>query len=137
MLQLFVRRNIIYGYASYPVCFYQGTTDTTATVSIQNNPYHSNGTNAVGYHGVSVTTLTENTLTPADPRFVSSLDLHLQSGPPAIGAGIDVGVATDISESEGLLPETSLHDRQNDSSSKRNRCEARDPSHLAAVVVCN
>jgi hypothetical protein len=37
-----------------------------------------------------------NSPTPANPLFVSSSDLHLRSGSPAINSGVDVGIATDF-----------------------------------------
>jgi hypothetical protein len=44
---------------------------------------------------VTVTNDTVDAPINDDPLFVSSSDFHLQSGSPAIGAGVDVGLLTD------------------------------------------
>ena len=40
----------------------------------------------------------------ADPLFVSSLDFHLRSSSPCIGAGIDVGLTTDYDGNASNIP---------------------------------
>lgn len=62
----------------------------------------------------AVTAWGTNTKTGIDPLFVSTVagseDLHLQNGSPAIGAGVDLSVATDLGNSARPQPAASNPD---------------------------
>jgi hypothetical protein len=89
-----VDNNIIKGYAWLPIHFSTGS--NFDNVSVQKNLFYQNGENKLVFESAP-TNKTQSDLTPANPLFVSSTDFHLQSGSPAIGAGITSGLtATDF-----------------------------------------
>jgi hypothetical protein len=77
----------------YPI--YTNLTTGIDYLSIENNVFYSNGTNAPFHAGTAPThNTTQNNLT-SNPSFNSSSDLHLRSNSPAIHTGIYVGLTTD------------------------------------------
>jgi hypothetical protein len=89
-----IKNNIIQGAADYAISFDAG--DTLNLVVMQNNLFYDNAhSNSILTAATSViTNKTEDNVTPADPLFISTSDLHLQSTSPAIDAGIDVSATT-------------------------------------------
>ena len=88
-----IDNNIFYGLKSYPVYFNSlGNSASVTTISVQNNDYYNNGNNSPSYGGVTMYNKTEQNSITTNPLFVSSSDYHLQSGSPAIDAGINVGL---------------------------------------------
>jgi hypothetical protein len=86
-----VDNNIIKGYAWLPIHFSTGSNFNN--VSVQKNLFYQNGENKSVFESAP-TSKTQSDLTPANPLFVSSTDFHLQSGSPAIGAGVTLGLTT-------------------------------------------
>ena len=92
-----IRDNIIQGFNNYPIQFaYQLPGGNVDVLSVENNLYYSNGTDAGYYSGATITNKTEQNNVTGNPLFVSSTDFHLTSvSSPAYHAGIDVGLVTD------------------------------------------
>ncbi len=95
MTNIYVRNNIIQGFASNAVLYsYNLGTPSGSTHYIQDNLFYSNGGNSVGFSGVSVSgigyTPAGGYVSTSNPLFVSTTDFHLQTGSPAIGAGIHI-----------------------------------------------
>jgi len=95
---IFIRNNIIRGFSSYPIRFdYQLAGATIDTLSVENNLYYLNSTNAAYYSSsVSITHKTEQNNNIGNPYFFSINDYHLTSSSTlAIDKGISVGLSTD------------------------------------------
>jgi hypothetical protein len=77
-------------------------TGTISTVSVENNLYYGNGTNAASY-ATTTTNKTEQNNLVSNPLFVSlGTDFHLTSNSPAIGKGIHItapAISTDYTGS--------------------------------------
>lgn len=102
-----IRNNIIQGFATYPISFPVVIAGSTInTLSVENNLYYLNNSgNSANYSTVSVINITEQHNIVGNPLFISTSDYHLNSGSPAINAGINVGLpfngsAPDIGEFE-------------------------------------
>lgn len=86
-----IRDNIFQGFNTNPIDFaYQLAAGYVDVISVENNVYYSNGTNAADYTGVTVTNKTEQNNVVGNPLFVGSGDFHLTEGSSAIDAGITV-----------------------------------------------
>jgi uncharacterized repeat protein (TIGR02059 family) len=99
MTNICIRNNIIKGVVTYPVYFSYNLPSTISgsTFFVQNNLYHANSNNSIGYNGVTISGMNISTPTPADPLFVSTSDFRLQAASPAIGKGLPVvGLTTDF-----------------------------------------
>jgi hypothetical protein len=84
------------------------STDSTTTV-IQNNVIYANGWSDIHNNGVG--SILDHNLVGTDPRFVNAAagDFHLQSGSPAIDAGVMLSaVTTDIMDTP--RPQGAAHD---------------------------
>jgi len=92
-----IRNNIIRGFNNYPIQFtYQLAGGTVDILSVENNLYYLNGTDAGYYVGATITNKTEQNNNVGNPYFLSSTNFHLTaSSTLAIGEGIDVGLDTD------------------------------------------
>lgn len=91
-----VRNNIIQGFNIAPIYLNQPVYGTFNGLSVENNLYYQNNNNAGLYlHPVPLNKTEQNNITD-NPDFVSSSDFHLQTGSPAIGSGINVGLTTDF-----------------------------------------
>jgi len=91
-----VRNNIVQGFNSYAVYGKGDSGVTLDYLSVENNIFYGNGSNSVGYSGLTPThNTTQNNLT-SNPLFVSSTDFHLQlTSPGHTNPGIDVGLTLD------------------------------------------
>jgi hypothetical protein len=92
MTNIYVRNNIIQGYASNAVAYSYNTGIPSGTTHyIQDNLFYNNSSNSVGnspgVNGINYTPSGGN-VSMSNPLFVSTTDFHLTSGSPAIGAGI-------------------------------------------------
>ncbi|GAG25062.1 unnamed protein product, partial [marine sediment metagenome] len=98
-----IRNNIIQGVTNYPI--YSNLAGGTIDIlSIENNDFYANGTDAPQHDGAAPTNnTTQNNLTD-NPIFVSAIDYHLQEGSPAIGAGLNVGLVTDYEDNPWRNP---------------------------------
>ena len=92
-----VRNNIVQGFATTAIYGKGASGVTLDYLSIENNIFNGNGSNSVGYSGLTPThNTTQNNLT-SNPLFVSSTDFHLQSSSPAhTNPGLDVGLTLDF-----------------------------------------
>jgi hypothetical protein len=97
-----IRNNIINGnFEDRAIDFKLGGGAVAATINtlnINNNTFYGTASNSFA-HVAGITINTESTTgnLTSDPLFKSSGDFHLQSGSPAINAGIDVGLTSDYS----------------------------------------
>lgn len=91
-----VQNNIVTGVVNNWIV--SGTSNLMSIVTVTNNcPYNNGSSNAAGWFAGNPSSYTyTNPLAGSNPLFVSSTDLHLQSGSPCIGAGTDVGYGTDV-----------------------------------------
>jgi uncharacterized repeat protein (TIGR02059 family) len=98
-----IKNNIINGFKAYPI--YMQNSGSTSSVSVQNNLYYGNGTNAASYYN-SVSSKTEQNNLVANPSFISpGSDFHLLAGSPATGKGLAIsGMATDFTGSSVKNP---------------------------------
>lgn len=69
---------------------------TIDSLILRNNLFHNNASNTPTFSGNPVTNYINSGNFDADPLFVSSSDLHLQSASPAIGAAYPYGYGSDI-----------------------------------------
>ena len=90
---LFVRNNIIAGFNVFAVYFEGGP---ITNVSVENNIYYNNDSNTANSESATITNKIEKNNRIINPLFVSTTDFHLQGTSPAIGAGIKVGLTTDM-----------------------------------------
>jgi len=90
-----IRNNIIQGVTNFPV--YSNLAGGTIDIlSIENNDFYDNGTDAPLHAGIAPTNnTTQNNLTDNPEFIISGTNFHLQEGSPAISAGLDVGLETD------------------------------------------
>ena len=89
-----IRNNIIQGFLACPI--YTQSKGTITTVSIENNIYYNNGSNAPQFDPNTPTNITNKNNLTSNPLFISATDFHLQSGSPAIGKGLVItGPTTD------------------------------------------
>lgn len=88
---IFVQNNIFTNNKDDVMSFSSALSGATLTnVTVKNNLYYNNGANAPKYN-MTVTNRVENGNIVVNPLFVSSTDLNLQSGSPAINAGVNIG----------------------------------------------
>ena len=88
---IFVQNNIITNCRNSAVTFQSGLAGATlSNVTVNNNLYYINGTNATAYN-MTASNKTENNNITGNPLFVSSTDYNLQAGSPAINKGVNVG----------------------------------------------
>lgn len=91
-----IRNNIIQGFNHYSMIFFKNPGGTVDNLKITNNICYNNGTNGVYFEpGIIPTNYTSSPNYTSDPLFVSPTDFHLKRKSPAIGAGVNVGLATD------------------------------------------
>lgn len=92
-----IRNNIIQGFNNYPIRFaYQLAGGYVDGISVENNLYYNNGTDAANYSGATIYNKTEQNNNVGNPNFVSSSDFHLTSSSTlAIDEGINVGLYYD------------------------------------------
>ena len=89
-----IRNNIIQGFLACPV--YMQSTGTITNVSIENNIFYNNGSNAPKFDPNTPTNITVQNNVTANPLLISSSDFHIQAGSPAIGKGLVItGPTTD------------------------------------------
>jgi len=101
-----IRNNIIVNFDYASVVCYPAT-----LVSIENNIFYGNANNndPLNTSGVSNLTIANNL--KKNPNFVSSVDFTLQSGSPAINAGIGVGLTKDyINNAVDLMPDIGAYE---------------------------
>jgi hypothetical protein len=72
------------------------TAGTIDSLTLRNNLLYNNASDAPMFSGNPLTNYTTSGNFDANPLFVSSTDLHLQSGSPAIGAAYPYGYGSDI-----------------------------------------
>lgn len=82
------------------------TAGTVDSLMLRNNLFHNNASNTPTFSGNPVTNYINSGNFDADPLFVSSTDLHLQAGSPAIGAAYPYGYGNDIGALQTALPPT-------------------------------
>lgn len=88
-----IKNNIIHGF-SYAMYADGGTIDT---IDVQNNILYGNGnSNNPYWTGATVTNKTETGTIKLDPVWISATDFRLTAGSPAVNAGLDVGLSSDI-----------------------------------------
>jgi hypothetical protein len=89
-----IANNIMYGNAEYGI----NTSDCHGSgVTIRNNLFYNNpsGTWNMTYNGSDVSYTTSGNITSSDPLFVNWWsDWHLQTGSPAINAGLTLSTVT-------------------------------------------
>lgn len=92
-----IRNNIIRGFNNYPIQFtYQLAGGTVNILSVENNLYYLNGTDAGYYTGATVTNKTEQNNNVGNPNFLLSTNFHLTAlSTLAIAEGINVDLDTD------------------------------------------
>lgn len=89
---LFIQNNIISNCRNYAMTFNSNLSGSTlSNVTVNNNLYYGNGTNATDFK-MTATSKTDNNNITANPLFVSSTDYKLQANSSAINAGINVGL---------------------------------------------
>jgi uncharacterized repeat protein (TIGR02059 family) len=89
-----VRNNIIQGFLACPV--YMQSSGTITNVSIENNIFYNNGSNAPKFDPNAPTNITVQNNVTTNPLLISSTDFHIQAGSPAIGKGLVItGPSTD------------------------------------------
>jgi hypothetical protein len=98
-----VKNNIIMNFDYYSV-YANGRGGTTISgLSMENNIFYGNGQNTAVYaEGMSPQGTTQNNLV-TNPKFVSSSDFHLQSGSPAINAGIAISGLTSDRDGKSII----------------------------------
>lgn len=90
-----IRNNIIQGFGNSPIWLRSNDYKTGASItnlSIENNVFYKNGQNTPKFEIEIITTKTVQSNLAVNPLFVSTTDFHLQTGSPAINAGINVGL---------------------------------------------
>jgi hypothetical protein len=95
MTNIYVRNNIIQGFASNGILYAAGLgTPSGTTHYIQDNLLYINSSNTVGFDGITVSginyTPTSGVYSTSNPIFVSTTDFHLQSTSPALNHGIPI-----------------------------------------------
>jgi len=91
---IFIRNNIIKGIRSgYAIGIWFNKVNAT-DVSVENNLIHDCDYTTPQFDNCSITNLTNQNNLIADPLFVTTSDLHLQSGSPCRDAGLDVSAIT-------------------------------------------
>ena len=109
-----IRNNIVVGFSRAAFTWWApGSTYAVSNVSVEKNLFFGNGsTNTLNnLNGVTFTGVTVNNLI-GDPLFVSPTDFHLQSGSPALGVGLNVGVTTDFDDlPRGAMPDLGAFER--------------------------
>ena len=103
---IYVRNNIITN-CSYPYYIYSGT-GTLSNIYIQNNILFGNGNNNNINNPGNISNFINEGNIIADPLFTSISDFRLNSGSPAIDAGINVGLPY-----YGLLPDIGAFEMSN------------------------
>ena len=89
---IFIQNNIITNCRNYAITFNSNLAGATLSgVTVNNNLYYANATNATDFN-ITATNKTENNNITGNPLFVSSGDYKLQTSSPAINKGINVGV---------------------------------------------
>ena len=89
---IFVQNNIITNSAKYAVTFDSNLSGSTlSNVTLNNNLYFDNGTNAAIFN-MPVDNKVENNNLISDPLFVSATNYNLKVGSAAIDKGINVGL---------------------------------------------
>jgi hypothetical protein len=90
-----IRNNIIQGFNNSPIWLRSNEFITGASISnlsIENNIFYKNGQNTPKFEIDIITNKTVQGNLTVNPIFVSSSDYHLQTGSPAINAGVNVGL---------------------------------------------
>jgi hypothetical protein len=88
---IFVQNNIFTNNKDDVMSFSSSLSGATLTnVTIKNNLFYNNGANTPKFN-MTVSNKVESGNITTNPLFVSSTDLNLQSGSPAINAGINIG----------------------------------------------
>lgn len=90
-----IRNNIILGFNNSPIWLRSNDFKTGASItnlSIENNIFYKNGQNTPKFEIEIITVKTVQANLAVNPLFVSTSDFHLQTGSPAIDAGINVGL---------------------------------------------
>lgn len=101
-----VRNNIIVNFDYAGVVCYPAN-----LASIENNIFYGNGNSDDPRNTSVVTNLTNTNNIKKNPSFVSSTDFRLQSGSPAINAGIGVGLTKDyLGNSVDLMPDIGAYE---------------------------
>jgi len=94
-----IRNNIIRGFSSRPIYFSENVAEATlTTISIENNLYYLNGTNAASFSGsLTVSGLTELNNVIGNPNFLSATNFHLtDTSLLALYKGLNVGLTKDM-----------------------------------------
>ena len=95
------QNNIVYGFANYAFTCGLSGNSSIDQLSIKNNLFYNNENNEFLITGYEPTNYTNTNNLYVDPEFNSSVNLRLQEGSAAIGAGIKIeGLTRDI---DGLL----------------------------------
>lgn len=92
-----IRNNIVVGFVRCPVHMYMNNAGSTIDiVSIEHNDFYGNGnSNVYLAQSITPTNVTNQNNITTNPLLVSTSDFSLQSGSPAINAGLNVGLLTD------------------------------------------
>lgn len=107
---IFIRNNIIKGIRSgYAIGIWFNKVNAT-DVSVENNLIHDCDYTTPQFDNCSITNLTNQNNLTADPLFVTTSDLHLQSGSPCRDAGLDVSVITGGTDFHGASRYGSAYD---------------------------
>jgi uncharacterized repeat protein (TIGR02059 family) len=108
-----IRNNIIINFDYAGVVCYPAN-----LVSIENNIFYGNGNSNDPRNSTGLTNLTIANNIKKDPGFVSSTDFRLQSGSPAINAGIGVGLTQDyLGNAVDLMPDIGAYEYNSGSTS--------------------
>ncbi len=102
-----IRNNIVKDFDSAPVyARAHAGVETISNLSLENNIFYQNGNrNLPLYTGITPSNNTTQNNIIANPLFVSASDFHLQSGSPAIGAGLSIAsITTDFEGSASKNP---------------------------------
>ena len=99
-----IQNNIIKGFSSNAIKFYNNNAGTLDYLWITNNILNGNGSNTISFDGMTPTHYTYDSPITNDPLFVggSPYNFHLLSGSPAINTGISITSPTISSDYDGV-----------------------------------